>query len=129
MKACFVPILELKRNAGVRGCRFLAVHSLLAALWMAAVTSVATASTGGLAGLTNPVVFVTQVPIPKENNGNVSNSFLSVVSLFGNQTSDMARAGRGGDLWLLYTNGNLLNLTHAAGYGVSGAQHTNGIAV
>jgi hypothetical protein len=129
MKACFVPIAKLNQTAIVRGFRFLAAYSLWMALWMGAVTSVATASTGGLAGLTNPVVFITQVPIPKENNGNVSNSFLSVVSIFGNQMSDTARAGRGGDLWLLYTNGTLLNLTHAAGYGVSGAQHTNGIAV
>ncbi|WP_150107413.1 InlB B-repeat-containing protein [Pedosphaera parvula] len=104
---------------------------LLAGLWCGGRPSVATASTGptGLAGLTNPVVFVTQVPIPRELNSTVSNTFLSVVSLFGNQCSDTARAGRGGDLWLLYTNGTLLNLTHAAGLGMSGVQHTNGIAV
>ena len=79
--------------------------------------------------LTNPVVFVTQVPIPKEINGNVSNTFLSVVSLFSNHTADTARAGRGGDLWLLYTNGALLNLTRAGNFGLTGIQHTNGIAV
>ena len=79
--------------------------------------------------LTNPVLFVTQAPIPKEINGNVSNTFLSVVSLFSNHTADTARAGRGGDLWLRLTNGALLNLTRAAGYGLSGQQHTNGIAV
>jgi len=79
--------------------------------------------------LTNPVVFVTQVPIPKEINGTVSNTFLSVVSLFSNHTADTARAGRGGDLWLLYTNGALLNLTRAGNFGMTGIQHTNGIAV
>ncbi len=78
---------------------------------------------------TNPVVFVTQVPISKESNANVSNTFLSVVSLFSNHTADTARAGRGGDLWLRYTNGALLNLTRAGHFGLSGAQHTNGIAV
>src|SRR3954454_11905854 len=77
----------------------------------------------------NPVLFVTQIPIPKEINGNVSNTFLSVVSLFSNHTADTARAGRGGDLWLRYTNGAVLNLTRAGHYGVSGLQHTNGIAV
>src|SRR5258708_4875783 len=79
--------------------------------------------------LPNPVLFVTQVPIPKEINSTVSNTFLSVVSLFANQTPDTARAGRSGDLWLLYTNGALLNLTRAGQFGVTGAQHTNGIAV
>lgn len=77
----------------------------------------------------NPVLFVTQIPIPREINGNVSNTFLSVVSLFSNHTADTARAGRGGDLWLRYTNGAVLNLTRAGHYGVAGLQHTNGIAV
>jgi hypothetical protein len=40
--------------------------------------------------LTNPILFVTQVPLPKEINGNVSNTFVSVVSLFGNHLADAA---------------------------------------
>src|SRR5262245_10124716 len=40
------------------------------------------------ATLSNPLLFVTQVPIPKENNGSVSNTFVSVVSLFGNHLPD-----------------------------------------
>src|SRR5262249_34693929 len=79
--------------------------------------------------LPNPILFVTQLPIPKELNSTVSNTFLSAVSLFANHTADTARAGRGGDLWLLYTNGTLLNLTRPGHYGLTGAQHTNGIAV
>src|SRR4051794_28276548 len=79
--------------------------------------------------LTNPIVFVTQPPIPRELNSTVSNTFLSVVTIFGNHLPDTAHAARGGDLWLLYTNGGLLNLTRAAGYGLNGVQHTNGIAV
>ncbi len=78
--------------------------------------------------LTNPVVFVTQVPIPREINGNVSNTFLSVVSLFGNHLADTARAGRGGDLWLMTTNGGLVNLTRGAGFGTNGSQDGVGIA-
>lgn len=110
---------------------FFIIACLLAIVCEEATILEAFAATGpvGLAGLTNPVVFVTQVPIPKENNGNVSNTFCSVVTIFGNQASDTARAGRGGDLWLLYTNGGLLNLTRAGGFGVDGVQHTNGIAV
>src|SRR5437763_206803 len=71
--------------------------------------------------LTNPVLFVTQVPIPREINGLVSNTFLSVVSLFGNQLSDTAHAARGGDLWLMLTNTSLVNLTRKAGFGASGS--------
>ncbi len=108
--------------------RFLPSLVCLVAVWIGVVAVESRANTG-LAGLTNPIVFVTQVPIPKENNGTVSNTFLSVLSLFGNQISDTARAGRGGDLWVLHTNGALLNLTRNAGYGQPGAQHTNGIAV
>ncbi|MDB6059872.1 MAG: hypothetical protein JWO95_3716 [Verrucomicrobiales bacterium] len=79
--------------------------------------------------LPNPVVFVTQPPIARELNGSVSNTFLSVVTIFGNHLPDTAHAARGGDLWLAKTNGAVLNLTRAAGYGVNGVQHTNGIDV
>src|SRR5258707_1508505 len=67
--------------------------------------------------------------MPKEVNGNVSNSFLSVVSLFGNQRGDSTHAGRGGDLWLMTTNGGLVNLTRKAGFGTSGSQDGIGIGV
>jgi len=79
--------------------------------------------------LPNPIVFVTQPPIPRELNGTVSNTFLSVVTIFGNHLPDTAHAARGGDLWLVKTNGTVLNLTRAGGYGVDGVQHTNGIDV
>ena len=79
--------------------------------------------------LTNPVLFVTQVQMPKENNGNVSNSFMSVVTLFGNHLADTAHAGRGGDLWLMTTNQGLVNLTRKAGLGTNGVQDGVGIAV
>ena len=94
------------------------------ALLLAAFTSLANALT-----LTNPVVFVTQPPIPRENNGVVSNTFLSVVTLFGNQQADTAHAARGGDLWLMTTNTSLVNLTRAAGFGTNGIQHGVGIDV
>src|ERR1043165_6964018 len=79
---------------------------------------------------TNPILFVTQPPIPNEvNDGTVSNVFVSVVSSLGNHLADTAHAGRGGDLWIRYTDGTLRNLTRAAGYGVNGPQHGVGIAV
>jgi len=83
----------------------------------------------GAVTLTNPIVFITQPPIPRELNGTVSNTFLSVVTIFGNQRADTAHAARGGDLWLMLTNTNLVNLTRQAGYGTNGIQHGYGIAV
>jgi len=79
--------------------------------------------------LTNPILFVTQVQMPRENNGVVSNSFVSVVSLFGNHRADTLHAGRGGDLWLMTTNQGLVNLTRRAGFGTNGAQDGIGIGV
>src|SRR5437660_5768103 len=79
--------------------------------------------------LTNPVVFVTQPPIPRELNSSVSNTFLSVVTIFGNHLPDTAHAGRGGDLWLMTTNQGLVNLTRKGGFGANGVQHGVGIDV
>jgi len=79
--------------------------------------------------LTNPIVFVTQPPIPRELNSSVSNTFLSVVTIFGNHLPDTAHAGRGGDLWLMTTNQGLVNLTRKGGFGASGVQHGVGIDV
>ncbi|MEP6663666.1 MAG: hypothetical protein ABJC04_08375, partial [Verrucomicrobiota bacterium] len=80
--------------------------------------------------LANPILFVTQVPMPTEVNATtVSNNVVSVVSPLGNHLADTAHAARGNDLWIRYPNGALTNLTRAAGYGVPGPQHTNGIAV
>ncbi len=79
--------------------------------------------------LTNPVVFVTQPPIPYELNSSVSNTFLSVVTIFGNQEADTTHAARGGDLWLMLTNTSLVNLTRNGGFGTNGVQDKVGIGV
>ena len=70
---------------------------------------------------TNSILFVTQVAIP--------NDFTTIGSLFGNHTADPDSCGRGGDLYIRYPDGTVKNLTRAAGFGLWGAQHTNGIAV
>lgn len=69
----------------------------------------------------NPILFVTQVPIPDD--------FTTIGSVFGNQSGDMQSVGRGGDLWIRYPDGTLKNLTEAAGYGETGMQGANAIAV
>ena len=68
-----------------------------------------------------PVLFVTQVPQPSD--------FTTIGALFGNHTGSIQSAPRGGSLWIRYPDGTLRNLTKAAGFGLDGAQHTNGIAV
>jgi len=89
----------------------------------------ATSTNAATLSLTNPIVFVTQPPIARELNSSVSNTFLSVVTIFGNQQADTAHAGRGGDLWLMLTNQSLVNLTRSAGLGATGIQHGVGIDV
>ncbi len=64
---------------------------------------------------------MTQVPIPQD--------FTTVGSVFANHLATMQTAGRGGDLYIRYGDGTLKNLTQAAGYGSSGMQGSNAIAV
>src|ERR1044071_10420730 len=61
--------------------------------------------------ITNPILFVTQTPIPGD--------FTAIASVFGNHRTEMEDTGRGGDLWIRYPNGHLKNLTATAGYGVA----------
>ncbi len=68
-----------------------------------------------------PILFVTQIPIPGD--------FVTIGSVFGNHRTSMSSVGRGGDLWIRYADGTLRNLTQAAGYGMSGQQGANAIAV
>jgi hypothetical protein len=65
-----------------------------------------------------PILFVTQTPNPGD--------FTSVVATFGTHRGTVDSAPRGGDLYLLYPNGNLKNLTAAAGYGAPGGAYPAG---
>lgn len=69
----------------------------------------------------NPIMFVTQFPI--------SNDFVTIGSTFGNHSGRIHSAGRGGDLYIRYTDGTLRNLTREAGYGNAGHQGDGAIAV
>ena len=88
---------------------------------LAIMKSLLFAAVVAAAQLRNPILFVTQVPLPGD--------FTSVASAFGNQTSTAAEAPRGGDLWIRYPDGTLKNLTRAAGFGTSGMQGASAIAV
>ncbi len=71
--------------------------------------------------LPNPILFVTQVPSPNDTS--------AITSVFANHLTSTKACGRGGDLYIMYTDGTLRNLTAAAGYGSSGFQGANAIAV
>jgi hypothetical protein len=71
--------------------------------------------------LANPILFVTQVPVPAD--------FTTVASVFGNQLATVAEAPRGGDLWIRYPDGTVKNLTRTAGFGNGGMQGAASIAV
>ncbi len=71
--------------------------------------------------LSNPILFVTQVPVPDD--------FTTVCSVFGNHQGTLSSAARGGDLYIRYPDGTLKNLTAAAGFGNPGRQGARGIAV
>ena len=77
--------------------------------------------TASVAALSNPILFVTQMPIAAD--------FATIGAVFANHKADMQSVGRGGDLWIRYPDGTLKNLTETAGYGSSGLQGANAIAV
>ena len=63
----------------------------------------------------NPILFVTQVPMPEEvNTRDVTQSFMSSVSPFSNHLADTLHAGRGGSLWVRFANGQIVNLLSVA---------------
>lgn len=81
----------------------------------------ARAAETGPTGIANPILFVTQVPVPAD--------FATIGSVFANHKADMQSAARGGDLWIRYADGSRRNLTAEAGYGNAGMQGANAIAV
>ena len=73
--------------------------------------------------VSNPIMFVTQVPTPGGDR------FASRLSAFANHMGSMGSAPRGGDLMIRYPDGSLRNLTREASYGMDGLQGANAIAV
>lgn len=75
------------------------------------------------ANVSNPILFVTQVPTIG------GDPFASRLSTFANHLPTMNATLRGGDLMIRYPDGTLRNLTREAGYGMDGLQGANAIAV
>ena len=59
----------------------------------------------------NPILFVTQVPIPEEvNTRDVTQSFMSIASPFSNHLADTLHAGRGGSLFVRFASAQVVDL-------------------
>ena len=67
------------------------------------------------------IVFVGQIPNPTD--------FASANATFGNHLASVESIIRGGDLFIRYRNGKIRNLTRAAGFGNTGFQGADAIAV
>ncbi|TYT23609.1 hypothetical protein FZO89_15310 [Luteimonas viscosa] len=81
------------------------------------------AARGTAKAISNPILFVTQVPTPGGDR------FATRLSSFANHQPGMGSSLRGGDLMIRYADGTLRNLTREAGYGMDGLQGANAIAV
>lgn len=82
----------------------------------------ASGSQATTAAIENPILFVTQVPMPADK-------FPGRMNTFANHMSDLDSVPRGGDLMIRYPDGQVRNLTQEAGFGEIGPQRTKAIAV
>ena len=69
----------------------------------------------------HPILFVTVFPIQAD--------FATIGSVFGNHEATHEKAGRGGDLWIRYPNGQLRNITREEGFGVAGVSQAGDDAI
>ena len=75
--------------------------------------------------ITNPILFVTQVPTLKSGSDTGTRA-----ATFSNHLGDIGSVARGGDLMIRYPDGTLRNLTKEAGFGMGeGLQEGQAIAV
>lgn len=109
-----------RRNAIISGFVFLAIFALLGLFGRNASPVTPVAAAGPTLG--NPILFITQVPIPSDA--------LTTQTTFANHIGSVYASGRGGDLWIRYPDGTLKNLTKMAGFGSpDGLQGPSSIAV
>lgn len=96
-------------------------YDLLGHVASSNVVSVSVNIAAPTVGTANPILFVTQVPYPQD--------FTTSTATIGNHLPDVRSAPRGGDLWIRYPDGTLKNLTQVLGFGQSGFQGAQSIAV
>src|SRR5882672_1026005 len=101
-------------------------------LCLAAVAAVTAARPARAGNPANPILFVTQVPMPEEvNTRTVATSYMSCVSPFANHLADTGSAGRGGSLYVRFSNGQIVNLLAVADWSTipGGAPALDSLAV
>jgi len=83
-----------------------------------------TAATALAGNPANPILFVTQVPIPEEvNSRDITQAFMSSVSPFSNHLADPVHAGRGGSLFVRFSDGQVKDLLALADWtAIAGGQ-------
>lgn len=89
------------------------LRSLFVASIAAALVSAAPAA------IQNPVMFVTVTP---STGGTISGTYGHFVGFVDNHQGNPNRAPRGGDLYIVYPDGSLRNLTAECGYGLAAGQ-------
>lgn len=97
---------------------------MISKILLITIASVLLLNTGSKASNPNPIIFVTQVPMAGGHN--------AIGDAFANHLGDIQNVRRGGDLYILYPDGTLKNITAICGYGSTGAngfQDQNAIAV
>ena len=76
----------------------------------------------------NPVLYVTQTPMPDEMFTHVvAETRMGITSTMQSPLGDTAHVARGGALWIRYADGTTKNLTEAAGYGGTVDQFHNAV--
>jgi hypothetical protein len=105
----FVYLLAAAAACGIRSDLALAHGAHARATAKSATTTLS---------IPNPILFVTQFPVTED--------FGAIGSVFANHRGDIQYSGRGGDLYLVYPDGVLRNLTAEAGYGIPGGQLQSG---
>lgn len=83
-------------------------------------TATATVTVTAPSPTANPILFLTQIPF---------DGFATISMPFANHDGGVDSVPRGGDLWIRYPDGILRNLTQEAGFGMTGLQGANSIAV
>jgi hypothetical protein len=101
-------------------------------LSVAFAVAVLLVSAGWAGNPANPILFVTQVPMPEEvNSRTVTQAYMSCVSPFANHLADTGHAGRGGSLWIRFSSGQVVDLLAAADWSAVAASRpaANTVAV
>src|SRR3954471_10085898 len=98
----------------------------------ALVLALGVSSAASAGNPSNPILFVTQVPMPEEVNSRViTESYQSCVSPFSNHLGDTAHAGRGGSLCVRFANAQVVDLLSVADWSAvpGGKPAANSVAV